>query len=127
MAGIKTGRLMGITDTGELGQFAKKFTERTNYLYGQADRAGIMTGPVGGTFGLFKNWMMHYVGNMAEYAGEGFKRNNWTPLLWQQASTFGIGGFAATPLYPLAQTFNDWASDDPLIVNAYEMMETESC
>jgi hypothetical protein len=126
MAGIKTGRLMGITDTGDLAQFAKRFTERTNYLYGQADRAGIMTGPVGGTLGLFKNWMMHYIGNMAEYAGEGMYRNNWTPLLWQTATTFGIGGFAATPLYPIAQTFNDWASDKPLMENMYEAMGTEA-
>lgn len=126
MAGIKTGRLMGITDTGDLAQFAKRFTERTNYLYGQADRAAIMTGPIGGTLGLFKNWMMHYVGNMAEYAGEGFMRGNWTPLLWQQSTVLGIGGLAASPLYPIAQTFNDFASDEPLMTNLYEMMDTEA-
>jgi hypothetical protein len=126
MAGIKTGRLMGITDTGDLAQFAKRFTERTNYLYGQADRAAIMTGPIGGTLGLFKNWMMHYVGNMAEYAGEGFMRGNWSPLLWQQGTVLGIGGLAASPLYPIAQAFNDFASDDPLMSNIYEMMDTEA-
>jgi hypothetical protein len=126
MAGVHTGRIMGLTQFDDLAHFARQFTNRTMYLYGQADRAGIMTGPVGGTLGLFKNWMFHYMGNMAEYGGEAM-RGNIAPLLWQTAGTFGLGGAAATPvLWPAAQGLNNLLSDEPLQENMYAMLSEEA-
>lgn len=89
-----------------LYQFAKKGTERSMYLYSSADRPRIFTTPMGSAFGVFKNWMMHYIAMMVEYSGEA-ARGNFAPLLWQSAGTFAVGGLAATPLYGLADAFSE--------------------
>jgi hypothetical protein len=125
-AGTKLAReFFGVTDRDTIYRFARQFTTRTMYQYGQADRAAVMTTPAGGVFGLFKNWMMHYMITMLEYTGEGVKHGNWSPLLWQQAATWGLGGLAASPIYALANQFNDFASDQTLMENAYEAMGQE--
>lgn len=105
-----------------LYRFAKEFTEKTMYNYGAADRPRVFTGPLGTVFGQFKNWSAHYIGNMLEYAGEGFNHNNWAPLVWQMAGTTALGGVSATALYPMAETVNGWISDQSLMENIYERM-----
>lgn len=85
-------RVYGISDPERAYLFAKRFTERTNYSYSSADRAKVMTGPIGSVFGLYKNWMMHYVGNWMLYADEAISRNNWKPLLWSTATAWTTGG-----------------------------------
>lgn len=85
--------------------FAKQLTEKTMYLYGAADRPVAFTGPVGSSLGLFKNWMFNYMAAMGQYTQEAFLFNNWSPLLWQTAGTFAIGGLASTPLYTVADQF----------------------
>lgn len=75
-----------------LYQFARRFTERTMYNYSGADRARLMTGPLGSVFGLYKNWMMHYVGNWMIYANEAIAGGQWKPLLWATASAWTTGG-----------------------------------
>lgn len=101
-------------------QFARKFTERTMYNYATQDRATLMTGPLGRTFGLFKNWQIHYIHSMFQFANEGFSYGNWSPLLWQMAGTSAIGGVGALPLYAVADKFSQIATNESLMMNAYE-------
>lgn len=85
-----------------LYRFARRGTEVTMYNYGTVDRARIMTGPIGSMFGLFKNWQMHFMGNMINYAGLGFKEGVWGPLMWQMGAATALGGLGATPLRMMA-------------------------
>lgn len=110
----------------KLYQFAKQFTQKTNYLYAAADRPGLFTTPGGTVFGQFKNWMMHYMYSMAEYTGEGFSRGNWSPLLWQQTGTWAVGGLAASPLLNVAGAFNNGFSDKSLLENTYDTFGTNA-
>ncbi len=101
-------------------QFSKKFTERTMYNYGTADRATLMTGPVGKTFGLFKNWQTHYLFSMMQYAEEGVKYDNWAPLLWQMGGTGAIGGVSAMPLFGAVDAFSRMTTDESAMTNLYQ-------
>lgn len=96
----------------QLYHFTRRFIESTNYLYGQSDRARLITGPVGSMFGLFKNWQMHFMGMMAVYAGLGIKHNVWSPMVWQMAAASTLGGLGATPLKNLADGLTHWATGD---------------
>lgn len=110
-AGYLVGKhQLGLADE-QLYHFTKRFTESTNYLYGQSDRARLITGPVGSMFGLFKNWQMHFMGMMAVYAGLGIKHNVWAPMVWQMATASTLGGLGATPLRHLADGLANWATD----------------
>jgi hypothetical protein len=110
-----SGYLVGRHQLGlegeQLYHFTKRFAESTNYLYGQSDRARIITGPVGSMFGLFKNWQMHFMGMMAMYAGLGMKHNVWAPLVWQMGAAATLGGLGATPLKHVADGLANWATD----------------
>lgn len=109
-------------DGDALYAFAKKFTQRTMYGYATADRSRIFTTPIGSALGLFKNWMMHYIGSMLEYTGEGLQRGNWSPLLWQVAGTGAVGGLAATgPAYLLADSFSKFATNKSAMDQLYEL------
>ncbi len=94
--------ILGAKDPEMLYQLTKQFVEKSQFLYSTGDRANIITGPVGSALGLFKNWIMHYIGWMMEYTGEGVLHGNWQPLLWMLGGTTAIGGVAATPLYAAA-------------------------
>lgn len=110
-AGYLVGKhQLGLADE-QLYHFVKRFAESTNYLYGQSDRARLITGPVGSMFGLFKNWQMHFMGMMAVYAGLGIKHNVWAPMVWQMATASTLGGLGATPLRHLADGLANWATD----------------
>lgn len=84
--------ILHIKDADQIYRVAKTFTESSMYLYSTADRARIITGPLGGMFGLFKNWMMHYIGNWMVYAGEGITRGNFGPLLYASLGAWSFGG-----------------------------------
>lgn len=114
--------ILGITDDELLYKFSKDFTDRTMFRYGMESRPRVFTTPAGSALGLFKNWMMHYVGMMADYAGEGTLRNNWSPLLWQTAGTFAIGGLAASPVYAAANVFSEAMTGKSALVNTYDAM-----
>jgi len=116
--GHMTGELLGLREE-KLYQFAKDFTRNTMYAYSVADRAKILSGPLGSAFGLFKNWQMHYIGSMASYFDQGFNYNNWAPLLWQTAGTVGVAGLGGAPLYSAADTASRWMTNEPLMVNLY--------
>lgn len=100
----------GLVDDA-LYRFARRGTEVTMYNYGTVDRARIMTGPIGSVFGLFKNWQMHFMGNMINYAGLAIRENTWSPLLWQTATAGALGGLGATPLKHLADGLANWHSE----------------
>lgn len=116
--------LMGATDPELLYRFAKQFTDRSMFRYGMDARPRLFTTPAGSALGLFKNWMMHYVGTMLDYTAEGAMRNNWAPLLWQTAGTAAVGGATAMPLWAVANGMSQAFSDKSALVNGYEMMDT---
>jgi hypothetical protein len=103
----------------QLYRFAKDFTENTMFGYSTADRARIITGPLGSLFGLYKNWQMHYLGWMSEYTGQAMN-GNIKPLLYMMAGSGITGGAAAMPIYGAAQGINSLFSDDSLMKNIYE-------
>jgi len=103
-----------------LHKFASEFVGRTMYNYGTGDRPKIITGSIGTLFGLFKNWSMHYMANYMTYLGEGFLRNNWKPLLWQNAGTFAVAGVGAIPGYGMANAMSKALTDEPLMQHIYK-------
>ena len=96
-----------------LYRWTKQGLEATMYRYGTTDRSRIFTGPVGSMFGLFKNWQVHFIGNMLEYGGMAARGETFAPLMWTGASALAIGGIGATPLKYLADGYANWASDAP--------------
>lgn len=115
--------LLKLNNADELYTFAKDFTNRTMFRYGMDARPRLFTTPAGSLLGLFKNWMMHYVGTMMDYTGEGLKRNNWGPLLWQTAGTAAVGGASALPLWAVANGLSEGLTGKSALVNGYEAME----
>jgi hypothetical protein len=99
---------------------AKKFIERTNYLYSAADRPLAFTSPLGSAMGLFKNWQMNYIHTMAEYANHGFEKGLWSPLIWQTMGTAAVGGAAATPLYWAGEAAANFFAQKKLMQYAYD-------
>ena len=104
----------------DLYNFATQFTARTNFLYSTADRAKLMTGSVGQTFGLFKNWGMHQLGNMLVYGGEAALRGNVKPLVYMMGTNAVIGGVGSLPFYGAADSISRLLSDESLLQNIYE-------
>lgn len=104
----------------EMYNFARTFTQNSQFLYSTADRANIITGPIGSALGLFKNWMMHYIGWMAEYAGEAVFRNNWAPLSWMLAGTTAVGGIGGLPFVEMANSAAKMFDDKSLMLKLYE-------
>lgn len=115
--------VLGLQDDELLYKFAKDFTDRTMFRYGMEARPRVFTTPAGSALGLFKNWMMHYMGMMADYTGEGVMKNNWNPLMWQTAGTFAVGGLAATPLYGVANAFAQATTGKSALVKTYENLD----
>lgn len=103
-----------------LYRFAQRATHVTMYGYHAMDRPMMFTGPLGSMFGLFKNWQMHFIGSMMEYAGLGWREGNWAPLLWQFAGSLAVGGLGATPLVIAADQITKWIDNQP---NSYLWMK----
>ena len=118
--GYNVGRDFLRLNGDELYNFASQFTARTNFLYSTADRARLMTGTLGQTFGLFKNWGMHQLGNMIVYTSEGALRGNMKPLFYMMGTNAVIGGVGSLPFYGAADSLSRLLSDDTLMQNIYE-------
>jgi hypothetical protein len=101
-------------------RFAQEFTNKTMYLYTAADKPKVLTSPIGSGLGLFKNWMFNYMASMGQYTQEGFLRNNWSPLLWQTAGTFAVGGLASTPIYWAADMFSKAFTGNDALATSYD-------
>lgn len=103
-----------------LYRFAQRGTHVTMYGYHAMDRSLMFTGPIGSMFGLFKNWQMHFISSMFQYAGLGWKEGIWAPLVWQFAGSLAVGGLGATPLVMVADQITDWMDNEP---NSYLWMK----
>lgn len=112
--------VMGVKDSEQLFKLAKEFTDKTQYLYGTGDRAQLITGPIGSSFGLFKNWVMNYIGWMAAYAGEAFMYNNFKPLMLMMAGTGAVGGVGALPLVGAYNGVSKALGGDSAMYQIYE-------
>lgn len=106
-----------------LYRFMRKGTETTMYGYHVMDRSRVLTGPLGSTWGLFKNWQFHFIDNMIEYAGMGLKDGVWGPMLWQGASALAVGGLGATPLVLLADGLAKWNAEPGKASNSYMWLQ----
>lgn len=102
-------------------EFARRFTLRTNYGYGTADRPRILTGAIGTGWGLFRNWTFNYLHNLATYTNAGFARNNWAPLIYSMLGTGAVGGIAAMPFYGMMDGFTRMATNKSLETQMYEL------
>lgn len=91
---------------------ARRFMENTMFQFAASDRAKILQGPVGGAWGLFKNWTMHYVGWQMEYMNAALKQNCWAPWLWSNVATSMLGGLGASELGALSESFAEWIGDE---------------
>lgn len=112
--------VMGVRDPEQLFKLAKEFTDKTQYLYGTGDRAQLITGPIGSSFGLFKNWVMNYIGWMSAYAGEAFMFNNFKPLMLMMAGTGAIGGVGSLPLVGTYNAISKALGGDSAMYQIYE-------
>lgn len=112
-ASYLVGKHMYGLEGDKLYRFMRKANETTMYGYGVMDRSRVLTGPLGSTFGLFKNWQFHFIHNMLTYANLTVKEGIWAPLIWQNASALALGGLGATPLVYLADGLAKWNSDSP--------------
>lgn len=91
-----------------LYRFMRRGTELTMYNYATVDRSRIFTGPIGSMFGLFKNWQMHFMGQMLQYSGLALSGKTFAPLAWTTGSALALGGLGATPLVAIADGLANW-------------------
>lgn len=104
----------------QLYTFARKFCDNTMFQFATADRAKVLQGPVGTTWGLFKNWAMHWVGWEMQYLNAGLKHGQWTPFMLSNAMTGLLGGVGASELGKLGERFYEWASDEKMAQALYD-------
>lgn len=104
--------MFGLADEA-LYRFAKRATHVTMYGYSVVDRSRMFTGPIGSMFGLFKNWQMHFIGSMVNYAGLAIRENIWAPMLWQGGAALAVGGLGALPLKTAADGLANWHDGSP--------------
>jgi len=104
----------------QLYRFAKRFTENSNFAYSTADRARVITGPMGSLFGLYKNWQMHYIGWMLNYLDAGMNQGNWAPLIYQLLGTGATGGIGAMAGFGAADNLSKFLTDKDLMQHVYD-------
>lgn len=104
----------------QLYTFARKFCDNTMFQFATADRAKILQGPVGTTWGLFKNWAMHWVGWEMQYLDAGLKYGQWTPFMLSNTMTALLGGIGASEVGKLGERFYEWASDEKMARALYD-------
>lgn len=120
--GLRMAEALGLQGEGAY-QLAKQFTLRTMYGYAQSDRPRMFTGPAGMVFGLFKNWMFHYLADFGMYSKEAM-RGNYKGLLWATAGVGGLAGLGGIPLYALVDSFQKMGTNEPLMERLYEGLGT---
>jgi hypothetical protein len=102
-------------------QLMSRGTRNSMFGYSLIDRSRIFTGPIGSMFGLFKNWQMHFIASMFQYAGLGWNKGAWGPLLWQFGAAGALGGLGAMgPLKWVADSLASWQDNSP---NSYLWMQ----
>jgi hypothetical protein len=116
--GLRVGQIIGFKGEA-LYQFAKEIAYRSMYGYATHDRARVFQGPIGNVAGLFKNWMLHHIGDWSAYAGEAFRRGNFRPLLWVGTSTAGIAGLGGLPFVQGLDRFQAATSNPGIMETLY--------
>lgn len=104
----------GLLQKDQVYQAARKFTENTMFQFAASDRAKILQGPVGGAWGLFKNWTMHYVGWQMQYLEAGLKHNAWKPYLYSNLATSMLGGLGSSEIGAALERFTEAYTGDKL-------------
>ena len=110
-AAVRMGKDFFGLEGDKLYRFAVKSNETTMFNYHTTDRSKLFTGPVGSMFGLFKNWQMHFMGNMYQYADQALNHGNFGPLVWAGGSAVALGGLGATPLIAMADGLANWENE----------------
>lgn len=110
-ASYKVGKEFFGLEGDQLYRFMRRANEVTMFNYHTVDRSKLFTGPLGSMFGLFKNWQMHFMGNMMQYAGLAVNHGNFGPLLWAGGAAAAMGGLGATPLVAIADGIGNWHND----------------
>jgi hypothetical protein len=105
----------------KLYRFMKRGTHNSMFGYSLVDRSRMFTGPIGSMFGLFKNWQLHFISSMFQYAKLGWDKGAWGPLLWQFGVAGSLGGLGAMgPLKWVADSLSSWNDNSP---NSYLWMQ----
>ena len=110
-ASYRVGKDIAGLEGDALYHFMKRAQEVTMFGYHTVDRANLTSGPIGSMFGLFKNWQMHFIGNMMQYAKLAVNEGNFGPLVWAGGSAVALGGLGATPLIAIADGLGNWEND----------------
>jgi hypothetical protein len=104
----------GILSKEQVFSAAKKFTENTMFQFAASDRARILQGPVGGAWGLFKNWTMHYVGWQMQYMEAALKHGAWKPYMYSNLATSMLGGLGSSEIGASLERFTEAYTGDKL-------------
>lgn len=104
----------GLLSKEQVYSAARKFTENTMFQFAASDRARILQGPVGGAWGLFKNWTMHYVGWQMQYLEAGLKYGAWKPYMYSNLATSLLGGAGSSEIGAVIERFTEWAGNDKM-------------
>lgn len=104
----------GMLSKDQVYSAARKFTENTMFQFAASDRARILQGPVGGAWGLFKNWTMHYVGWQMQYLEAALKYNAWKPYMYSNLATSLLGGLGSSEIGASLERFTEAYTGDKL-------------
>ena len=105
----------------KLYRFMRNGTRNSMFGYSLMDRSRMFTGPIGSMFGLFKNWQLHFISSMFQYAKLGWDHGIWGPALWQFGAAGALGGLGAMgPLKHVADGLASWHDNSP---NSYLWMQ----
>lgn len=116
--GYRLGKIYNM-EGDQLYHWSKEFTEKSMFLYSSADRPMVITGPFGSGYGLFKNWLMHYMNWGMTFAGEGVKYGNWNPLMTMVAGTTVVGGVPGIVGFGAVDALQKTFTDKSMIENIY--------
>lgn len=104
----------GLMSKEQVYNAARRFMENTMFQFNAADRARILQGPVGQSWGLFKNWTMHYVGWQMQYMEAALKYGAWKPYMYSNLATSLLGGLGASEVGATMERFVEWAENDKM-------------
>ena len=108
----------------DIFNFASQFVSNTMYQYQATRRARIFNGALN-PLGLFKNWTFHSLGTGVSYFRQGFKQNDWAPLMAHTAMIAATGGLRAAPFWGLGRGLLSLVEDEDLYQNFLAQAEDD--
>lgn len=111
-------------DSARMKKFVQEFTDQTMYQYNAGDRANVLTGTIGSTWGLYKNFIFNYIAQMRKYGlGVG---DSIQPMLHMALGTTTLGGVGALgPTYFLADQATEIFADQSFMEYYYSTMRED--